>query len=52
MNRKSFLKSLALTPLAMNIHSLNSLESWSYSLPNTDKMPVLFLGHGSPNECD
>ena len=48
MNRKSFLKSLALTPLAMNISSLNSLESWSYSLPNTDKMPVLFLGHGSP----
>lgn len=48
MNRKSFLKSLALTPLAMNVTSLNSLESWSYSLPNTEKMPVLFLGHGSP----
>jgi 4,5-DOPA dioxygenase extradiol len=48
MNRKSFIKSLALTPIAMNITSLNSLESWSYSLPNTGKMPVLFLGHGSP----
>lgn len=32
----------------MNISSLNSLESWSYSLPLTAKMPVLFLGHGSP----
>lgn len=48
MNRISFLKSIALTPLAMNLTSLNSLESWSYSLPNTEKMPVLFLGHGSP----
>jgi 4,5-DOPA dioxygenase extradiol len=48
MNRKSFLKSLALTPLAMKISSLNSLESWSFTLPNTEKMPVLFLGHGSP----
>lgn len=48
MNRKSFLKSLAITPLAMHVSSLNSLESWSYTLPNTERMPVLFLGHGSP----
>ncbi|MCE2963461.1 MAG: 4,5-DOPA dioxygenase extradiol [Chitinophagales bacterium] len=48
MNRQSFLKSLALTPLAMHLSSLNSLETWTYSLPHTEKMPVLFLGHGSP----
>ena len=48
MNRKLFLKSLALTPLAMHISSLNSLESWSHALPYSEKMPVLFLGHGSP----
>jgi 4,5-DOPA dioxygenase extradiol len=48
MNRKLFLKSLALTPLAMHISSLNSLESWSQTLPYSEKMPVLFLGHGSP----
>jgi 4,5-DOPA dioxygenase extradiol len=48
LNRQTFLKSLALTPLAMHISSLNSLESWSHSLPYSEKMPVLFLGHGSP----
>jgi len=32
----------------MHISSLNSLESWAYNLPNHERMPVLFLGHGSP----
>ena len=27
---------------------LKDLEKWNQSLPNTEKMPVLFLGHGSP----
>ena len=27
---------------------LRDLSRWNASLPNTEKMPVLFLGHGSP----
>jgi len=48
MDRIKFLQSLALLPLvgaAMNLKHLHKL-SGSYS--PTDKMPVLFLGHGSP----
>ena len=48
MDRKNFLKQLALLPLAasaMNLKELNQLNT-SFSL--TEKMPVLFLGHGSP----
>ena len=48
MNRKEFIKSLALVPLvpaAMNLKDLNSMTS---NMSTTDKMPVLFLGHGSP----
>lgn len=48
MNRKNFLKSLALFPLiakSMNIKALNNVTN---SLNSTEKMPVLFLGHGSP----
>lgn len=30
------------------INSLKSLESFTNSLPNTEKMPALFIGHGSP----
>jgi 4,5-DOPA dioxygenase extradiol len=32
----------------MNIMDSNSLTDNVYSLPNTEKMPVLFIGHGSP----
>lgn len=48
MNRKFFLKTLALSPIAMHISSLHALENWSHLLPSSEKMPVLFLGHGSP----
>jgi 4,5-DOPA dioxygenase extradiol len=48
MNRKSFLKSLSLFPFLMNIDSLNGLENWAALQPNSQKMPVLFIGHGSP----
>lgn len=30
------------------MHNLNDLHTISGSFPTTDKMPVLFLGHGSP----
>lgn len=35
-------------PLIGSVLNLKSLNSLSTSLPNTEKMPVLFLGHGSP----
>jgi len=48
MKRKDFLKSLALLPLsgfAMNLNKLNLLTD---PFESTEKMPVLFVGHGSP----
>ena len=48
MDRKQFIKSLALLPLigsSMNLKDLNKMTS---AMSNTGKMPVLFLGHGSP----
>jgi len=32
----------------MNLNSLNGLENWINSQPHTERMPILFLGHGSP----
>lgn len=47
MNRLDFLKSLPLiTSGAM--YKLNELQEVSNRLDNTEAMPVLFLGHGSP----
>jgi 4,5-DOPA dioxygenase extradiol len=49
MNRRLFFKQLiAATPILFSMQNLNDLYSTSKSLPNTEKMPVLFLGHGSP----
>ena len=48
MNRKQFLKSLAILPLAGTAMKLDELNKWTKPLSNTEKMPVLFLGHGSP----
>lgn len=48
MDRKDFLKFLALTPiggLAMNISDISALAQ---SKDSSDKMPALFIGHGSP----
>ena len=30
------------------MQNLNNLQQFSDSLQNTDRMPLLFLGHGSP----
>jgi 4,5-DOPA dioxygenase extradiol len=30
------------------MQNLNNLQQFSDSLPNTERMPILFLGHGSP----
>ncbi len=48
MNRKQFLKSLAVLPLAGAGMKLHELSKMAESLGSTAKMPVLFLGHGSP----
>jgi len=48
MKRKDFLKTLALMPLISNQMKVNALNKLANSLSNTDRMPVLFLGHGSP----
>ncbi len=48
MDRKKFIQSLGLLPLAGAIMKLNEIEKLSNSFDSTSKMPVLFLGHGSP----
>jgi 4,5-DOPA dioxygenase extradiol len=48
MERKKFLKLLGLTPLLLGMKNLTELKSFSESLDKSERMPVLFLGHGSP----
>ncbi|MBL7997048.1 MAG: 4,5-DOPA dioxygenase extradiol [Candidatus Kapabacteria bacterium] len=48
MERKDFLTSLALLPFTGVAMKLQALQTMTASLKSTKKMPVLFLGHGSP----
>lgn len=48
MNRKDFIKLFSFLPLAGVSMKLSDLNKLSQALPATEKMPVLFLGHGSP----
>jgi 4,5-DOPA dioxygenase extradiol len=48
MKRKDFLKSIALIPLAGFAMQLNKLNMLTDAFGVTAKMPVLFVGHGSP----
>lgn len=48
MDRKTFLKSLAVLPLTAAAMKLEVLNKLTEPMSNTAKMPVLFLGHGSP----
>lgn len=48
MNRKQFLATAAALPLSGAAYKLSKLQTFSTQLENTSKMPVLFLGHGSP----
>ncbi|WP_129019605.1 4,5-DOPA-extradiol-dioxygenase [Edaphocola flava] len=48
MNRKHFLRTMALLPLAGVATKLGALQTMTDTFTPTDKMPVLFLGHGSP----
>ncbi|UOQ71357.1 4,5-DOPA-extradiol-dioxygenase [Hymenobacter cellulosilyticus] len=47
MHRTTFLKTLALLPFAsaMNLHDIHKTAT---SFAKTERMPVLFVGHGSP----
>jgi 4,5-DOPA dioxygenase extradiol len=48
MDRIKFIQSLALLPLMGAVMNLKHLHKLSGSYSPMDKMPVLFLGHGSP----
>jgi 4,5-DOPA dioxygenase extradiol len=48
MERSDFLKILALSPLSLAAMKIKALETITQELTQTEKMPVLFLGHGSP----
>jgi 4,5-DOPA dioxygenase extradiol len=48
MKRTNFIKTLALLPFAAQSMKLQALHKLSEALTETPKMPVLFLGHGSP----
>jgi 4,5-DOPA dioxygenase extradiol len=48
MYRRSFLSSVLLFPLAMKATKYEEINQLLQSGENTAKMPVLFVGHGSP----
>lgn len=48
MKRKDFLKSLAILPLTGIAMQVDKLRWLTDPLAKSDKMPVLFVGHGSP----
>ena len=48
MNRKKFLQAMAILPLAGAALHLHQLRKATETFSSTEKMPVLFLGHGSP----
>lgn len=48
MDRKKFLTTLGLLPVAAAAMHLKELNKLTEPLGSTAKMPVLFLGHGSP----
>lgn len=49
INRKNnFFNNISLIPLTGFVMNLNELNKISHSFSYTEKMPVLFLGHGSP----
>lgn len=46
MDRRDFWKTTAGT--ALSISSLNQLDAFAQELPRSERMPALFIGHGSP----
>ncbi len=48
MDRKTFLRALAVIPFAGAELNMNTLSEMAAGLKRSERMPVLFLGHGSP----
>ena len=48
MNRRSFMRSAILFPIAANIMDAHALNNLLKSDEKSERMPVLFVGHGSP----
>ena len=50
MNRRTFVKSSAilLGTTTVNMSGLSSLGQWADKLPDAERAPLLFIGHGSP----
>jgi 4,5-DOPA dioxygenase extradiol len=48
MKRIEFLSKMGLLPLALSTNQMTAIENLADGLPPSEKMPVLFLGHGSP----
>ncbi|MFA5574336.1 MAG: 4,5-DOPA dioxygenase extradiol [Brumimicrobium sp.] len=48
MDRSTFIKSLVILPLTATAMKLDVLNKLTDSMGKSKKMPVLFLGHGSP----
>ena len=48
MNRKDFLQLLGLSSVSLAMKPVSELEKLSNFFPNSPKIPVLFLGHGTP----
>jgi 4,5-DOPA dioxygenase extradiol len=48
MQRRAFLSTLALIPIAGVAMKLDELNKFTSSFGSTEQMPVLFVGHGSP----
>ena len=48
MNRRNFISALTLSPLALSAMELHDLKNLSNNFSASDRMPVLFIGHGSP----
>jgi 4,5-DOPA dioxygenase extradiol len=48
MNRRGFISALTLSPLALTAMELSDLRNLAGNFSVSDRMPVLFVGHGSP----
>lgn len=48
MNRSDFLKLMSLSSLSLIAMKLKGLETITQAFTPTERMPVLFMGHGSP----
>jgi 4,5-DOPA dioxygenase extradiol len=48
MKRKDFLKTLGVLPFMTSNMNLHELKNISDNFPKSEKMPVVFIGHGSP----